>query len=344
MGTKLGLIVQAETLSLSDLSGREIAIDAFNSIYSFLAIIRQPDGTPLKDRKGRVTSHLSGLFYRNINLLEKGIYPVYVFDGEPPELKSEEIERRRTVRKEAREEWKKAKEEGRIEDARKAAQASSRLTEEMVIDTEELLSALGIPYIQAPSEGEALAAQLAREDMVWASASQDNDSLLYGCPRMIRNLTISGRRRSSSSNGYITIEPELIDLDLNLRLLEITREQLIDIAILVGTDYNDSPPGIGPKTALKLVKEHENLEGIESATDFDFDFPYERIRGIFLNPPAAEVESPEWVDPDFDGVRQILCDAHDFSEKRVDSSLERLKASLEKIRDTTRQSALEDFF
>lgn len=343
MGTKLGSLVQAETLSLSDLSGREIAVDAFNSIYSFLAIIRQPDGTPLKDRKGRVTSHLSGLFYRNINLLEKGIHPVYVFDGEPPQLKSEEIERRRTVREEARKEWKKAKEEGRIEDARKAAQASSKLTEEMVVDSKELLSALGIPHIQAPSEGEALAAQLVKRDLVWASASQDNDSLLYGCPRMIRNLNISGRRRSSSG-GYITIEPELIDLDLNLRLLEITREQLIDVAILIGTDYNESPVGIGPKTALKLVKKHGSLEMVESETDYDFNFPYEEIRSIFLNPPEVETKSPEWIDPDFEVVRRILCDEHDFSQKRVDSSLERLEASLEKIRDTTRQSALEDFF
>lgn len=344
MGTKLGAIVRAETLSLSDLSGREIAVDAFNTIYSFLAIIRQVDGTPLKDRKGRVTSHLSGLFYRNINLLEKGIHPVYVFDGEPPELKSEEIERRRTVRRKARKEWKKAKEEGRIEDARKAAQASSKLTEDMVTDSKELLFALGIPHIQAPSEGEALAAQLVQDDLVWASASQDNDSLLYGCPRMIRNLTISGRRKSSSSSGYVTIEPELIDLDLNLRLLEISREQLIDIAILIGTDYNDSPPGVGPKTALKLVKKHGTLEEIESATDYDFDFPYEQIRNIFLKPPEVTIETPKWKDPDFDAIRALLCDEHDFSRNRVDSSLERLEASLEKIRDTTRQSALEDFF
>jgi flap endonuclease-1 len=344
MGTKLGAIVQAETLSLSDLSGREIAVDAFNSIYSFLAIIRQVDGTPLKDRKGRVTSHLSGLFYRNINLLEKGIHPVYVFDGEPPQLKSEEIERRRIVRKEARKEWKKAKEEGRMEDARKAAQASSKFTKDMVIDSKELLSALGIPHIQAPSEGEALAAQLVQKNLVWASASQDNDSLLYGCPRMIRNLTISGRRKSPSSSGYITIEPELIDLDLNLRLLEISHEQLIDIAILIGTDYNDSPKGIGPKTALKLVKKHASLEEIESATEYDFGFPYEQIRSIFLSSSQVTVEAPEWEDPDFDGIRTILCNEHDFSRSRVDSSLERLEASLEKIRDTTRQSALEDFF
>ncbi|MFW9792954.1 MAG: FEN1 family endonuclease, partial [Candidatus Thorarchaeota archaeon] len=157
MGTKLGDIVNATTLSLSDLSDRRIAIDAFNTIYAFLASIRQPDGTPLIDREGRVTSHLSGLFYRNLNLLEHGIKPVYVFDGESPQLKAKEKQKRRDIRDAAYAEWKTAKAEGRIEDARKAAQASSRLTSPMVDESKELLTALGIPVIQAPSEGEALA-------------------------------------------------------------------------------------------------------------------------------------------------------------------------------------------
>jgi flap endonuclease-1 len=253
MGTKLADIVEAETITLADLSGKEIAVDAFNTIYSFLATIRQPDGTPLTDRHGRVTSHLSGMFYRNVNLLENGISPVYVFDGAAPELKSAEVQRRREIRDAAYEEWKTAKAEGRIEDARKAGQASSRLTAPMVNETKELLKALGIPVIQAPSEGEAVAAQMARENLVWASASQDNDSLLYNCPRMIRNLSISGRRRVARSKTYKSIDPELILLDRNLQILGVTRKQLIDIAILVGTDYNDSVKGIGQKTALKLV-------------------------------------------------------------------------------------------
>jgi len=344
MGTKLADIIEAETLTLSDLSGKEIAVDAFNTIYSFLATIRQPDGTPLTDRHGRVTSHLSGMFYRNVNLLENGISPVYVYDGVAPELKSAEVERRREIRDAAFEEWKIAKEEGRIEDARKAGQASSKLTGPMVNDTKELLQALGIPVVQAPSEGEAVAAQMAREGLVWASASQDNDSLLYNCPRMIRNLSISGRRRVARSKTYKSIDPELILLDRTLQVLGITREQLIDVAILVGTDYNDSVKGIGQKTALKLIKAHGTLEEVEKERGEKFDFPYEDIREIFLNPPKMELKPPKWADPKPEEIIRILCTDHDFSEARVQKSLERLQEALEELRGSTHQSSLSDFF
>jgi flap endonuclease-1 len=190
--------------------------------------------------------------------------------------------------------------------------------------------------------------------MVWASASQDNDSLLYNCPRMIRNLSLSGRRRGGRSSKPIT--PELIDLDKNLRLLELTREKLIDVAILIGTDYNDNVTGVGPKTALKLIKKHESLEGIESAfksskkpkdkeklTELQ-DIPYDEIREIFLNPPKMEIATPEWSDPKSDELHKILCTEHDFSESRVQKSLERLTNALEELRGSTHQSSLSDFF
>ncbi|NHI83484.1 MAG: flap endonuclease-1 [Candidatus Thorarchaeota archaeon] len=344
MGTKLADIMKAEIISLNDLKDRVIAFDAFNTVYAFLSSIRQPDGTPLMDRKGRVTSHLSGLFYRNLNLLEAGVRPVYVFDGKPPELKAAEVDRRKEIRDAAYEEWLVAKEEGRIEDARKAAQASSRLTTSMIEESKNLLAALGIPVIQAPSEGEALAAQMTRANIAWASASQDNDSFLYNCPRLVRNLTISGRRRASRSGSYKAVHPELVDLDMNLRLLGITREQLIDIAILVGTDYNDGVKGIGPKTALKLIKKHLDIEGIEAAEDIQYNFPYDEIRNIFLNPPKADISKPKWHDFDKDNLMRILCNEHDFSLSRVESSLQRLQKALEELRDSTEQSSLTDFF
>jgi flap endonuclease-1 len=214
----------------------------------------------------------------------------------------------------------------------------------MIDESKDLLRALGIPVIQAPSEGEAVAAQMAREGLVWASASQDNDSLLYNCPRMIRNLSISGRRRVSRTKKYKSIDPELILLDQNLELLGITREQLIDIAILVGTDYNKSVKGIGPKTALKLIKKHGNLEAIEEDRGEKFDFPYDEIREIFLNPPKIDLETPTWSDPQPDEIIRILCKEHDFSENRVQKSLERLQTALEELRGSTHQSALSDFF
>lgn len=344
MGTKLAEIIEAQKISLSDLSGKKIAIDAFNTLYQFLSTIRQPDGTPLMDSKGRVTSHLSGLFYRNINLLEQGILPVFVFDGESPELKSGEVARRKEIREAAYEEWQVAKEEGRMEDARKAAQASSRLTSEMIEESKRLLDAMGIPHIQASSEGEALAAQMARDGTVWASASQDNDSLLYNCPRMVRNLSISGRRRVSRAKTFKIISPELIDLDFNLKLLGISREQLIDIAMLVGTDYNDKVPKIGQKTALKLVKELGSIEEIIKEGKYEIDFPYEEIRAIFLNPPKDEIKALEWGIPQLDETVKILCSGHDFSVNRVRPSLERVSEKLEEIRGSSQQSTLSDFF
>ena len=344
MGTKLGDIIQAETISLRELSERKIAIDAFNTLYQFLSTIRQPDGTPLMDSKGRVTSHLTGMFYRNISLLENGILPVYVYDGIAPKLKAQEVARRREIRETAHKEWKLAKEEGRIEDARKAGQASSRLTKPMIEESKDVLRALGIPVIQAPSEGEALAAQMARQGLVWASASQDNDSLLYNCPRMIRNLSITGRRRISRTKSYKTVHPEVIDLDLNLRLLGISREQLIDIAIMIGTDYNDKIPGVGPKTALKLIKKHGTLEEIIAEKKYDVDMPINEVRKIFLDMSDVDIPTPEWIDPDGSALRKILCTEHDFNEDRINNSLGKLEKALEELRGSTKQSSLDDFF
>jgi flap endonuclease-1 len=254
------------------------------------------------------------------------------------------VQRRRAIREAAYDEWVTAREEGRIEEAFKAAQASSRLTDEMVVESKRLLESLGVPAIQAPSEGEALAAQLARDDSVWASASQDNDSLLYNSPRMIRNLSITGRRRVSRSKTYKMLSPEVIDLDMNLKLMKITREQLIDVAMLVGTDYNDKVPGIGAKTALKLVREHGSIEAIQKAKGTHFDFPVEEIRQIFLRPPRFDPPVLRWADPNDDLVCKILCGEHDFSESRVKSALEHLREVLSSIQDSTRQSSLSDFF
>jgi flap endonuclease-1 len=341
VGTTLGNIIDAKAILLSDLSGKKIAIDAFNSLYAFLSIIRQPDGSLLTDRQGRVTSHLSGLLFRNIILIENGIHPVYVFDGKPSKLKQDELERRREFRDKAEKQWKRALTEGRMEDAYKLAQASSRLTTEMIEESKRLLSAMGIPIIQAPSEGEALAAQMAREGLVWASASQDNDSLLYNCPRMIRNLV---GRRVPRSKKQKEILPELIELDQNLRRLKITREQLIDLAILVGTDYNAKVPGVGQKTALKLIKEHGTLEKIVSETDITVDFPYQEIRAIFLKPEKMEVREIELSQPDFDDLTLILSTEHDFNLERVKKAIRRLENATLKIKASREQKTMTDFF
>lgn len=314
-------------IDLRELMGKIIALDAYNALYQFLAAIRQPDGTPLMDRKGRITSHLSGLFYRTINLVENGIKPVYVFDGVPPEIKKHEIERRRIRREKAAELAAKAKEEGRLEEVKKYAVQAIKLTQEMVESAKRLLEAMGIPYVQAPAEGEAQAAYMAAKGDAWAAASQDYDALLFGAPRLVRNLTISGRRKLPGKDVYIEIKPEVVYLDELLKSLGISREQLVDIAILIGTDYNpDGVEGVGPKTALQLVKTHGSLEKVLRILP-NAKFPEDpiKIREYFLNPKVTDNYKLEWREPDEKMIIEILVHEYDFSLERVQNALLRLK-------------------
>nr|MDO8077126.1 flap endonuclease-1 [Candidatus Freyarchaeota archaeon] len=340
MGVNLRGLLSFRQISLQELSGRTIAIDAMNTLYQFLAIIRQPDGTSLMDRRGNITSHLSGVFYRTINLLEAGIKPVYVFDGEPPELKSETVEERRRIRQEAARKWEEALERGDLEEARKFAQSSTSLTDEMVEESKRLLEAMGVPYVQAPSEGEAQASYMARKGDVWGVASQDYDSLLYNSPYLVRNLTISGRRKLPGKNVYVKVEPELVSLDENLRELGITREQLIGIGILLGTDYNEGVKGIGVKTALKLIREKGSIEKVVEEKKIVLEPSVEQIKQLFLNPKVTDDYEIRWKPVDRDKVFSILCDEHDFSRERVQKALERVREE----ERTRAQSRLEQFF
>jgi flap endonuclease-1 len=323
MGVNISDIVLSKKKTLNDFKGKSIAIDAYNTIYQFLSIIRQPDGTPLKDFKDRVTSHLTGLLYRNANLLEVGIKPIFVFDGEPHELKKRTIEGRRFIREKAREEWERALKEGDMERARSKAQQSSRLTPEMVNESKTLLNHLGIPHVQAKGEGEAQASYMALKGDVWAAGSQDFDSLLFGAPLLIRNITITGRRKLPRKNVYIKIEPEIIALEENLNSLSITREQLVDMGILVGTDFNEGIKGVGPKTALKLIKKHKTLEEVVKIKGWRIA-DYTEIRSIFLEPDNVDDYDLSWKAVNTQEVKRFLCDEHDFSEDRVEKAIKKI--------------------
>jgi len=318
-------LVPKVNVDLKDLGGKSIAIDAYNALYQFLAIIRQPDGTPLKDHTGRVTSHLSGLFYRTCNLLELGIKPICVFDGVPPTLKEVEIKRRARVKDEALKNYEKALTEGRIEEARMYAQMTSRLKDYMADDSKRLLAYMGVPWIQAPSEGEAQAAYLVKKGDADYCASQDYDSLLFGAPRLLRNVTISGRRKLPRKEVYIEVIPEVIELERVLKELDITYEQLIDVGILVGTDFNpEGVKGIGPKKALKLVKEYGRLEkSLPELKEDTFPVEPQRIREIFLQPKVTNNYKIDWKEPDLGKVEDFLCGERDFSKERVLKALER---------------------
>jgi flap endonuclease-1 len=295
------------------------AIDAHNALYQFLTIIRQADGTPLVDAEGRVTSHLSGLLFRTTKFLAMGIRPVYVFDGAPPELKTATIGARRSVREEAARQHAAAVERGDHAEAYKQARLATRIDGNVIGSSQRLLDLLGVPWLTAPSEGEAQAARMAADGAVAYAVSQDYDALLFGAPDLARNITISGRRRLRGRT--IVVEPERVRLAEVLDGLGVTREQLIEVGILVGTDFNEGLRGVGPKTALKIVREGRFEETVSERMP---GFEPDPIRRFFLEPPVTRDYVLDWRPPDADGLRAMLTDEYAFSIERVNAALERI--------------------
>ncbi len=340
MGVSLSGLVSAREIVLEDLRGKRIAIDANNTLYQFLSTIRDKmTGEPLRDSNGEITSHLSGLFYRTAKMLEAGIEPVYVFDGTPPEFKRETLENRVQIRAENRKKWEAALKEGDYEKVKMYAQGAARLTKEMSEEAKRLLGFMGVPSMQAPSEGEAEASCLASRGKVWAAGSQDWDSLLFGAPRLVRNITISGRRKVARKEKYIEVKPELVELHSVLKELGINHEQLILVGILIGTDYNQGGiKGLGPKKALALVKEKKTLQSILKEVSWDFRTEPETILDFFRNPPSCNQEIPRaQFQPE--KVMELLT-GHGFSQERVNSVLDKMKET-QKLK---KQTGLHSFF
>ena len=327
MGVVLTPIISKDTISLGALRWRTLAVDGNGELYQFLALIRLPDGTPLKDAHGRVTSHLSGLFYRTTRLIaDIDVEMVFVFDGRPPAEKMPEIARRRAVRARYEEEAAAARQAGDLARAYSKSTMTSRLTREMVDEARELLRLMGVPVVQAPSEGEAQAAHMAAASRdVWAAASKDYDSLLFGAPRLVRFLTISGKEFLPSQGTFRPIVPETIELDRLLDAWGIDREGLIDLALLVGTDFNDGVKGIGPKKALKLVQQYGRIGAMpaeirEALGDAAL---LAEARRIYLEPDVTNAFDVRPFEPDLDGIVRFLCDEREFSRDRVMAAIDR---------------------
>jgi flap endonuclease-1 len=332
LGVKISTLVRpaATEISIPNLLGKKVAIDAFNSIYQFLATIRQQDGRPLTDYEGNVTSHLSGLLFRTLRLIEHDIKPLYVFDGPPHDLKLEIIRERKEKREEEKRKMQQAQDAEDLTEAKKHAQGSSKLTTDMIEESKQMLTYMGVPYIDAVHDGEAEAARLTNEGHVWACSSQDYDSLLFGSNRLVRNLTMSRTRRVKGST--VEVQLEYYSLEKVLSELKITREQLIDIGILVGVDFFPGFKGLGEKTAYKLISEYDSIENIMKNNIEVRQTPIiietellETLRKIFL-----EVEQPEqqakfrWKKPDESKLRDLLIEKRNFSPDRVGSAIDRL--------------------
>jgi len=345
MGLNIKDIIPRKEISFAELRGKIVCVDAFNTLYQFLSTIRQVDGTPLMDDKKRITSHLSGLFYRNVALLSEDIKLVYVFDGKPPELKLKTHKKREGSRDLAKEKYEEAKQAEDFAGMRRYGSQLIRLDDEMIKESKELLRAMGIAVVQAPSEGEAEAAYLARvKKEVYASVSQDYDSLLFGTPNLIQNLTLARRKKTFS--GYIEVKPELIELERVLNSLEINLDQLICLGILIGTDYNPKGvPGIGQKKALQLVQKFkqpvlifkEVEQQIHSLPEED-QFDWKDIFELFHKHNVKDVDF-KFEKVNEAKIKKILVEEHNFSEQRVDKQLERLRD----IKEKQKQKGLGDW-
>jgi len=334
MGVNLRDIISAKEIKLNDLSGKTIGIDACNWTYQFLSTIRLRTGELLTDSKGRVTSHLIGMFNRTVNLLAAGIKPCYVWDGKPPELKRKTIEAREKVKQAAQKSFDRAETE---EEKRRFAQQLSRLTPDMINDANKMLELMGVPHFKAPGEGEAQISHIVNKKEFWACASQDWDSLLFGSNLLIRNLSISGKKRVPRTKIFKTVNPEIIDLHENLHRLGLSREQLVILGVLVGTDYSAGVKGLGPKKSLALVQKEKTLENIKKAAKFEDDF--EEVINLFLKPKVTDDYSIEWKEIEKEKLLKLLVDEHNFSQERVESQLKSLEEKTDK-----KQTGLHKFF
>ena len=339
MGCNLRDLATPEHIELTDLAGQKIGIDAFLVAFQFLTTIRQRgdtgDGGPLRDSKGRVVAHLMGFLERTTTFLEKGITPVWIFDGKHPELKADVVAERRAKKEAAQLKWKEALEVGDYVEAQKWGQRSVGFTSQMVEESMEMLELLGVPVIRAAAEGEAQGAVMTNRGELDGIATQDWDALLYGSPIMIRNLMSAGSKRM----GKVIRAEKIVLADL-LAEHELSKEQLVDLAIMIGTDFHPGIRGIGPKTGLKLIKEHMTIEAICAAKDKEIPERLDEIRQIFLNHPTNDDFDLQLKPINMDNLRAWL-ENRDMSNARIERNFKRLdKAG--NVRNTG-QSSLFDF-
>lgn len=331
MGVAISSIIEGKEIKPEELRGKTLAVDAFNTLYMFITTIRGADGSPLMDSKGRITSHLVGLFSRFSNLQEKGIKFIFVFDGEAPELKKEERERRKTLKQEASRLYEEAKQKEDIDNMKKYAARTAILTKDMISEAKQLIQAMGMAIIEAPSEGEAQAAHIVKKGDAYAVVSQDADALIFGAPRVIKNLSISRKRKMPGSYSYQTVNPEIIELKKVLATLELNQDQLVALSILIGTDYNyGGVKGIGPKKGIKLVQKHkDNFEALfeEAKWSETFQIEWKKIFDAMKNTKVTDNYKIIFDFPDQEKITKLLVEEHQFSEERVKNTLEKLEAA-----------------
>ncbi|KAJ1919480.1 Elongation of fatty acids protein 2 [Mycoemilia scoparia] len=317
--------------------GRKVAIDASMSIYQFLIAVRGQDGQNLTNEAGETTSHLIGMFYRTIRMVENGIKPVYVFDGKPPLLKSGELAKRLDRRVEAEKNLEAAKEAGDTELIDKMTRRTVRVSKEHNEECKRLLELMGIPIVNAPCEAEAQCAALAKSGKVWAAASEDMDTLCFGTPILLRHLTFSEARKMPIDEFH---------LDKVLDGLGLSQDEFIDLCIMLGCDYTGTIKGVGPKTATSLIQKHKTIEqvikNLKESQTVPEEWNYAEVRKLFTHPEVLDPSEVDlkWSPPNEEGLRQFLVDEKGFNEDRIAKGIEKLKKGAK----TATQGRLDSFF
>jgi len=328
-----------EKFDLNNLKNKRLGFDAYNVLFQFITTIRGVDGEPLKNQRGEVTSHYSGLFYRLMNISKYTPYITFVFDGVSHELKNKTKEERRDKRGIAKDNFLKAQEEGNVLDMRKFARQAATIDSKIIQESKELILALGFSYIDAPGEAEAQISYLTRTNKLDYTISQDYDCLLFGSPHLLKNITVSGKKKIPYKNITIDVVPEIIHSDCIYKKLELTPDKLLWLSILIGTDFNEKVDGIGPQTAYKLVHQYNSFEEIEKylkEKNKEIKFDYKEIEDIFKNPNITS--SPEIHAGKFsrDEIENILINKAGFSSDRVKQQLdEYIKEKDEKNKQRT---------
>ncbi|XP_076817686.1 flap endonuclease 1-like [Clavelina lepadiformis] len=317
--------------------GRKVAIDASMAVYQFLIAIRQ-DGNQLTNEEGEVTSHIAGMFYRTIRLLDNGIKPAFVFDGKPPQMKSGELAKRAERRQEAEKQLAKAQESGEAEEIEKFTRRLVKVTKEHMADCKKLLRLMGIPVVEAPTEAEAQCAALVKSGKVYATATEDMDALTFHSTRLLRHMTFSEARKMPIQEFVY---------EKVLQEMEMSHEQFVDLCILLGCDYCEHIRGVGPKRAYDLIKQHKSIDEILKHIDSKkYTVPegwvYKEARKLFLTPDVSSADNVElkWTDPDEEGIVEFMVKQKGFNEDRVRSGVKKIIKSRQK----STQGRLDDFF
>ena len=341
MGVKLQDLVIRNAIEFSKLAGKIIAVDAPNVIMSLFNFARKnPDGSKaglILDRTQRPISHLYGLLFRTNFFYSKKIFPIFCFDGLDSDLKKLKTKDRLNDFLFTEKMYKSLIQSGNRENAKQIALSHEYMWPNIIKESKQLLGALGIPYMSAPASAESQCAQFVKDKVAHYSNSQDFDSLLFGCPHVVQNISKSLKRKVRGRWTYQKITPVTINLKENLKRLGVDQFHLVDMALLIGTDYFPGIRNIGPKHAYKFIKKHRFIENVIKEEKGSYDFStlsaevIANVRKIFLLPEVLmEYPHLSWNYPSEQHTLSLLCEDHHLNRERVESNLKKLATNYEK--------------